>query len=204
MKKIKLPKFFNYKEEDTDNGYETIQDFFLSWTFRCALEDYKDTNTMLNLYAKEVVFALLNGENNIKGEFKTTTNMNSEFKVIKINTLRQKGQVDLIAIIEIESDLKKSKYVLNIENKWYTPIGKGQLEKSKKYVETKYQNEHIEILHYVIFCDYEKLDDTAKRRCQENGYKYLTIEDLKYASSMNTKGETGNALFDEYWFNFSG
>lgn len=38
MNKSKLPLFYNYKEEGTDNGYETVQDFILSWTLRCAVE----------------------------------------------------------------------------------------------------------------------------------------------------------------------
>lgn len=39
-----LPSFFNYKEENADHGYETMQDFFLSWTIRCANEIYKNEN----------------------------------------------------------------------------------------------------------------------------------------------------------------
>ena len=36
--RLALPTFFNYSEEKTDNGYETMQDFFLSWIFRCSDE----------------------------------------------------------------------------------------------------------------------------------------------------------------------
>jgi hypothetical protein len=37
-----LPKFDNYQEEcPCDYGYEVIQDFFLSWTLRCAEDKYK-------------------------------------------------------------------------------------------------------------------------------------------------------------------
>ena len=44
-----LPKFFNYDEEGrTDNGYETIQDFFLSWTLRCSNLKYQKDNYLLH------------------------------------------------------------------------------------------------------------------------------------------------------------
>lgn len=57
----KLPLFFNYNEEKTDNGYESIQDFFISWTLRCAAEEYKAENPLLNLYSTRIVYALIFG-----------------------------------------------------------------------------------------------------------------------------------------------
>jgi hypothetical protein len=55
-----LPKFFNYKEEDADSGYETIQDIFLSWTLRCA-EESKENPKYLNLneYSKGILLNLI-------------------------------------------------------------------------------------------------------------------------------------------------
>jgi len=58
-----LPIFFNYKEENADSGYETIQDLFLSWTLRCAEENNENSEYHnLNEYSKRVLLNLIFGD----------------------------------------------------------------------------------------------------------------------------------------------
>jgi hypothetical protein len=49
-----LPVFLNYGEEErkVDQGCEALQDFFISWTLRCAMERYRKDNVLLNSYSK--------------------------------------------------------------------------------------------------------------------------------------------------------
>ncbi len=211
-----LPKFHN-KEDGTNNGYETIQDFFLSWTLRCAEDnddnDYK--SSLVQEYARRIIYILIYGDNNNVNEYysfekdyySSDKEIPVSFKVIKVRTTRQERSIDLLAHIvtnEKNENGENKKYVFNIENKWYQRLSNGQLEKYDKYVTEKYPDE--EKVNLFITYDYrednEAADEAERKQCIKNGYKYLTIQDLSLLSKMEKDGRTGNALFDEYWFNF--
>ena len=201
--KLELPAFFNYKEEGTDDGYESIQDFFLSWTLRCADEKYRGQNSVLHEIGKQTVFFLMHGDNKNDSGYILEQKMSPDFRVTNVKTRRQLKKIDLIAEMEIEENSIKKKYVFNIEDKWYSSIRDGQLEYSKDTIITEYGNKGYEIINLVIFCDEEIIerDSTQKLRCKTNGYKCLTIGDISEYTELKARGKTGNALFDEYWFN---
>jgi len=188
-----LPVFLNYKEEGTDSGYETIQDFMLSWLLRGAMNQYKDSQ--LYEYSRAIAFLLINGEN-VNKEYVLKVNIPDQFEVTDVKTYRQWNKIDLIAEIDTIENNTPKKYVLNIENKWYSKIRVGQLEYSKAKIQDFYANDRI-IINLVIFCDYEVIDDTQIEICKENGYKYLTICDIKDIAKINRP--TNNYLFDSYW-----
>ncbi len=57
-----LPSFFrDFDEENTkvDSGYETLMDFFLGWTIRCAEKKYQAANPTVNFFARKLVHALI-------------------------------------------------------------------------------------------------------------------------------------------------
>ncbi len=193
-----LPLFFNYKEEKTDNGYESIQDFFISWTIRCAAEECKSENPLLNLYSKRIVYALIFGNTDKSGLNIGRREIN-DFEVIKVVTKRQVALIDLVAEIEYKIDGNLKKCILSIENKWYSGIRQYQLEKSFEFIRQIYNDEIIDI---VLFCDYEKISDEVILHCFSNKYKYLTVSDLKDYSQITFETATKNDLFDEYWLNF--
>lgn len=185
-----LPKFFNYKEEDADSGYETIQDIFLSWTLRCAEESKENSEyPNLNEYSKRVLLNLI---------FDDKVLENILIKSVK--TKRQWKLIDLLVEVKIEIDGKTKEYVLNIENKWYTSVRIGQLEKSKEAVIKKYSNEKYNLINLIIMPDSEKLDNNLKNVSEKLNYKIKVIEEIKEITNMVK--QTGNYLFDEYWFNF--
>lgn len=194
-----LPKFDNYKEEGPcDNGYETIQDFFLSWTLRCSPISYKDSDSKVQEYARRIVYALIFGKNSndfysIEGQVPET------FQVTQVTTKRQLSNIDLLAeVITSEKGIEK-RYVLNIENKWYSGLKQGQLKKYNEFVQNRFQG--IESVNLFITCDdCRKNYDWEKEECRLHNYKYLTIGNLFSISKMADDGQTGNALFDEYWF----
>ena len=191
----------SYKEEDTDNGYEATQDFFLSWTLRCSQEKYKDTNPIVYNYSRKILYALIIGENDNQNIYNVKSEVNESFVVLEVKTYRQWKQIDLLVEIKIRNNNKEEKYVLNIENKWYTNIRTGQLEKSKQAVEEVYNSE-FKIVNLLIFCDDEKINESIKNQCTDINYKALSIIDLKRLSNIDNNEISNNYLFDEYWFRF--
>lgn len=182
-----LPIFFNYKDEGADSGYETIQDIFLSWTLRCAQENRE--NTILNQYSKKILLNLI---------FDDKAPENTIIKSVK--TKRQWKLIDLLAEVKIDINGTTKEYILNIENKWYTSVRSGQLEKSKEAIVEKYSNKKYNIINLIIMPDFEKLDNDLKNISKKLNYKLKVIEEIKEKISMTKK--TGNYLFDEYWFKF--
>lgn len=194
-----LPKFDNYKEEGPcDSGYETIQDFFLSWTLRCSPNKYKEADPKVQEYARRIVYALIFGHN-ITDSYSIVGQISDTFQVIQVTTKRQLSSIDLLAEVTTNENGLEKKYVLNIENKWYSGLKQGQLKKYNEFVQNRFQG--VESVNLFITCDdCRKNYDSEKEECRLNNYKYLTIRDLFSLSKMSYDGKTGNALFDEYWF----
>lgn len=194
-----LAKFDNYKEEGPcDNGYETIQDFFLSWTIRCSPINYKDADSKVQEYARRIVYALIFG-NNRNDSFSIDGQISETFQVIQVTTKRQLSSIDLLAEVTTNEKGIEKKYVLNIENKWYSGLKPGQLKKYNEFVQNRFQG--TENVNLFITCDdCRKNYDWEKEECRLNNYKYLTIGDLFSISRMSDDGHTGNTLFDEYWY----
>ncbi|PKP10444.1 MAG: hypothetical protein CVU09_07290 [Bacteroidetes bacterium HGW-Bacteroidetes-4] len=198
----KLPTFFNYEEEETDNGYETTQDFILSWTLRCALDKYKQVNPLINGYSKKALFFLLYGENTeTLKEYLISKEYEDNFQVTFIKTYRQKHQIDLLIEVEVIEHSKAQKYILNIENKWYTKISKTQLAKSKEFIESEYSSNVYIKRHLVIFFE-PTFKDFDIQMCKENKYKILTISNIDKYMDIDKLNATGNDIFDEYWIRF--
>lgn len=191
-----LPIFKNYQEEGpVDDGYETLQDFFLSWTLRCSPETYQNENNIVSHYCRRIVYFLINGFNDEQDNYKVEWDRFVDFKVKSIETRRQKGRIDLIALVELENS--DEKYILNIENKWYSLLGSNQLKTYREYVEKNYPE--YSAVNLFITCDtcrpkYKQ----DKQDCRVNNYKFLTIGQIKEEVRLDIK--TGNALFDAYWF----
>lgn len=124
-----LPKFNNYMEEGPcDNGYETIQDFFLSWTLRCSPDIYKDADSKVQEYARRIVYALIFGHNH-DDLYSIDGQIPEAFHIIQVTTKRQLNSIDLLAEVTTNENGVEKKYVLNIENKWYSGLKHGQLKK---------------------------------------------------------------------------
>lgn len=195
-----IPKFFNYHQEGrTDNGYETLQDFFLSWTVRCSQKEVKQSNQLLYEYSRKIVYAMIYG-NNQNDQYDIDNNCPDSFEVISVTTKRQIGKIDLLAEISVQLNGEEKEFVLSIENKWYSNLSDHQLGNYRSYVEANYKQESVKLF---ITCDdcrdhYEK----EKEICRNEGYKYLKIDDLARLSGVKNGDKTNNALFDEYWFNF--
>ncbi|WP_374541055.1 PD-(D/E)XK nuclease family protein [Flavobacterium sp.] len=187
---LELPSFFKSKDENKlDLGYENLQDFFLSWTLRCAEENYNSVNPILQDYAKKILFKLI------------FDNPNANYFVKEVKAWRQVNQIDLLLeVYLLDNNNKSHNYVLNIENKWYTNISDTQLIKYSEYIKSEYSNSDFIVKNIVIFCDSEKLKDGSNiQKAMISNYSITTVEDLK---DVIGKLKTENHLFDEYWFKF--
>lgn len=187
---LELPSFFKSKDENKlDLGYENLQDFFLSWTLRCAEENYKSVNQILHDYAKKILFKLI------------FDNPNANYFVKEVKAWRQVNQIDLLLEVYLLDNNKiPQNYVLNIENKWYTNISDTQLVKYSEYIESEYKDRDFVVKNIVIFCDSEKLKDGSNlQKAMISNYSVTTVEDLK---EVIGEVKTDNYLFDEYWFKF--
>lgn len=185
---ISLPQFFNYEENKVDNGYEAIYDFFLSWTLRCAVDQYAMVDEKVQNYAKQILLYLL-----FKDAFRSC-------KIDCVKTKKQLGYIDLL--VEITVLNKKNEienYVLNIENKWYSSVAASQLEKYSRVLSDVYSNSNNKIISVVLFPDFTKLEEN-REVCETFGYRMETFEDLK--TLIENEPFTGNNLFDEFWFKF--
>ncbi len=151
-----VPPFFNYKEEKTDNGYETMIDFNLSWIFRWADEKFKDQNPRIHNFGKQSIFFLIYGQN-INNKFVLDKKMDPDFRVFNVKTKRQFNRIDLLVECDIEHNLVRKKYILNIENKWYSPIHGNQLESSIEAIQNNFPKNEYELINLVIFLDLERI-----------------------------------------------
>lgn len=196
---MSLPKFDNYQEEGpTDDGYESLQDFFLSWTIRCSPDKYRKENKKLQEYARRIVFIMIFGNNN-SDRYSIENNFPDEFRVKEVKTKRQFKGIDLLAEVTTTYKGEENKHLLNIENKVYSSLQPNQLKRYKSIIEEWYSG--YEISNLFITCDDCRKDyESEKIKCQENNYKYLTINCLFVLSEMDKLDKTGNELFDEYWF----
>jgi len=182
-----LPKFF--KDDSESMKYEETIDFFLSWTIRCADIVYKKEDEIVYNYSKLILQKLLSNFS-ISDE--------SIFKNIKV--WKQHSNIDLWVELTIEVKGIEEKAAIIIENKMYSSIRNGQLEKYIEIATEYYKNDDRKIEFIFIRPDYEIGNKTnEKALCEELGYTYLNLEELKDVL-LNKK--TKNHLFDEFWFNW--
>jgi|JI7StandDraft_1071085.scaffolds.fasta_scaffold160406_3 hypothetical protein len=199
----RLPSFFYNDEPNTrqDKGQETLQDFFICWTLHCAAEKYRAVDEKVQQNSSKIVFTLINGKNDAQsGIFYLDELLTDDFKVIDVSIRREYKQIDIVAEITTFENGKEMKYLLNIEDKYYTRIGHDQLEKAINNIKNEYNSKpEFTQRNLVIFSDdcIIKSDPTQLDKCKENGYTLLSIDSIHDCVDLV---ETDNALFDEFWF----
>lgn len=180
-----LPEFF--KDDSNSDKFEETIDFFMSWTIRCADMMYEESFPIVNSYSKTILSKLLSDEDL----------RSKKYKDVKV--WKQSGNIDLWIEYEILPDQRKK--ALIIENKMYSSIRPGQLEKYKEQAIEHYRNEGDREIDYVLLRpDYEINNRNGeKAECEKLGYRYINLEELQ---GILPKERTGNDLFDEFWFNW--
>lgn len=194
--KSNLPHFFYDADVEKSHESEELIDFFISWTLRCAIDDEKIPQKV-NEYSRKVLFKLL------EEQLKYVTHDAIEVKSVEM--WKQWAQIDLLAEVIIEIDNKQSKFVIVIEDKLYTHIHSNQLAKYQKTIEYFYANpingkqDYIRV--YVFLTCYDEVPEADRIECKKTKIRYnaYAIQDLRDTFG---KEETGNYLFDEFWFRY--
>ena len=207
--KSNLPKFYNYAEEYTDNGYESMMDFYTSWLFRCAVSRHnyiheadKKTHEYSLKIAKTIIYSWVNNEGIIE------TNTNNDLVIKSVVTKRQLGRIDLIVELDVIENGIDKKMILSIENKWYSSLGHHQLEKNKEQFNKYYSpSANTEVRHILIFADWCKINQAFVKDIYDNHhYQVVTRDEILMNLTTDKKNYkniplTGNHLFDSYWIN---
>jgi hypothetical protein len=198
----KLPSFFNYEQEGTDQGNEIVQDLFISWTLRCSEEQIKPVNEKLYDFCRRFVYYLLKGIEELQLNDNNDYDINEDFIVEKVSTYRQWKRIDLLAEIKIKN-IEKT-FILNIENKVYTYPSSFQLENSYNAVKEYYNNGEIinNILLYSddFFKSYVDKHQDIKNLCELYKYRLVTLWPEIFNFASKNIDRTDNYMFDEFWF----
>lgn len=188
MSNDNIPKFFEDNSENLD--HEIMLDYFLAWTLRCAQKN----NTAIevkNASHKILSYLLFNKQ--------------EEFVVKEVRTWKQWNQIDLCAEVEITRADNDEQYALLFENKMYTHVHDNQLKRYKKIFEDFYGNEKNKKTDYIrkyifLTCLYKESDyESDFKECENLNYTPYSFSWLKSNSGIS---ETGNYLFDEFWFKY--
>ena len=188
--KSKMPHFF-FDDENSD-GIEALNDYFLSWTIRCAV-DYEHENKKVQEYSKKILTFLIFGENS-----------NEVVEYISVNTVKQVKSIDLIAEIKLKKSGKLEKYVLLFENKQYTNIHSNQLNRYKSFIDSYYSDKNNNKTDYkrkyIFITGLDQVPESDKEQCEKANFEYYTFMELR--EKFGDVEETGNYLFDEFWFRY--
>jgi len=142
---MKQPNLFNIATS------ELSQDAFIAWLLQWANEDLKEKNQKLHECAVKFVQALLQKE--------------SDFKINKIDSGRQKNKIDVWAEVNDE-------YFIIIEDKKGTKEHSDQLNKYKKYIEKTKKNCSIKPIYF-------KMQEQSNfNNVKEAGYYIFTREKM--------------------------
>lgn len=183
-----IPHFFKDNSENPD--HEIMLDYFLGWTLRCSIS--KNPNEKLRIASKEILSYLL---------FKK----HKEFEVESVLTWKQWKKIDLCAEIILKRNGITEKYAILFENKMYTHIHSNQLERYKDIFESYYndvENEKTDYMRKYIFltCLYEEINyESDKLECERTKFDFHSFDWLKSQTAIS---ETGNYMFDEFWFRY--
>jgi hypothetical protein len=196
---VELPPFFNYADEETDNGYESIQDFFISWALRCAHPKYKNINPRIVEYSQRILHALIETVNIGNNIHIPVYEERESYEIIDIKTWRKWKFIDLIAEVHIKKENGETELiVLNIENKWYSPLKEHQLLQPIQFIKEHYDGQKYRLVNIALFCDEEKKDSYHFEMCRNHNYTFQSVEHLISHQLPFNLERTKHDLFDTY------
>lgn len=186
--------FFMKDSSESDYGKEAMLDFQLSWLMRIAAnKDYENEKPKLFAIAKDTLLRLIGIEDSTGVEIKS------------VEVWKQWDYIDLVANVIISINGKDEKHVVAFEDKAYTQLRDGQLDKCKNNVEDWYShNEDWKDAekHYCVVSALDKPKALAiMKECEQKGFEYFDFYDIiGYKKEEDAdKFETESDLFNEFW-----
>lgn len=202
---IKIPSFF-WDNTHGDRTKETLIDFNLSWTLRWAKSDLKKVDNKVQRLAEKILLTFINGESC------KPYNVEHICEVKEVKTWKQWKRIDLIAHVDIIIDREEKNYALIFENKVYSSVHDDQLKRYKdivcEYYKDRYNDKKYEPI-YIFLTRHNQVPQYDITECKNNKFKYWPLRTIQNSliEEEEREGEiskflTGNALFDEFWFNY--
>ncbi len=191
-----LPQLFYDNTQGKDGKCEVLIDYWLSWTFRCAEQKYSERNPTVHEYARKMLLFLVFGGNETNGAYRSDSSNNMDKTIETVEVWKQHRYIDLWVHVTFADG---EKHALVIENKYYTHLREGQLERYKETAELYYKNHPEYRVKYFFLTAHDYMHQHDAEICKANGFCFATIGELKEVIGDKP---TGNALFDEFWFNW--
>lgn len=183
-----IPLFFKDNSENLD--HEIMLDYFLGWTLRCSAITNPDIK--LRSESHKILSFLL-------------FQKHEEFNVTSVLTWKQWNKIDLCAEVILERGGNTEKYAILFENKMYTHIHSNQLTRYQTIYENFYKDENNKKSDYqrkyiLLTCLYKEEDYLQdKVESEKANFDFHSFGWIKSNASIS---ETGNYLFDEFWFSY--
>lgn len=186
--------FFMKDSSESDYGKEAMLDFQLSWLMRIAAQkDYENEKPKLFAIARKTLLRLID----IKDS--------NDVDIKEVEVWKQWCSIDLVANIVIARAGKEEKHVVAFENKAYTQLRSGQLDKCKDNVEKWYSyNDEWKNAerHYCVVTAFDKGDDKAQpieQECRNKEFKYYSFYEVIGYGGKDDVAETESDLYNEFW-----
>lgn len=182
-------------ESEQDGHAETLMDYILSWTLRCAKEECANIRPTLQKNCKKVLCKLIGVEDP------------ESVKIIEVKTWKQEYRIDLWVELELLNHGKSEHHAILIENKYYTGLHpakdidgeyRNQLEVYKKKFDAYYDRMQAEWQrHYALVTCIERYEPEKFEKyleAEDYGFKIHTFDELS-----DSLEETGSDIFNEFW-----
>ena len=182
-----FPDFFNDSERKPHSKFESLVDFWLSWTLRCSVESVKSLNEKIYNNSKKILSYFITKKQDIYSLD------NKEVKDVYFN----KYYKDIDLLVEVELYNSDKKYILVFENKVFSSLKDHQLDKYKEIIINDYNEKDYDII-YIFFRANDKYFENDIEYCKKSNFLPVLITDLQ--NKNNNLEITGNDLFDTFWF----
>jgi hypothetical protein len=188
-KQDRLAPFFI--DDSNSDKYEEVADFFISWTLRCAqYQGECEQSKKVCQYAKRVLALFLSKKPN---ELENSI-------ITSVKTWKQWDTIDILLEVKISGD--DIVYVTAIEDKYCAKLTSEQLQKYKQVLSNYSKKEKTQIKYFVIRLEDIKNIEADKKLCDLFDFSFIDWKTLKEVLGKDAT-PTGNALFDEFWFNWA-
>ena len=181
---------------DNDGHAETMMDYIISWTLRCAVDNSCVGKPILMKQCKKILCKLIGIDEPHVVE------------VMNVETWKQDQYIDLWVHVELVIDGKAESHAILIENKYYTGVHdasdddgvrRNQLLVYRKRFDKYYETQEKEwVRHYCLITCIEREEPEKFEKylvAHDYGYKIFTFYELLGENVEYTESD----IYNEFW-----
>ena len=180
-------KSFFMMDNSNDHGKEAMLGYQISWLMRLAAR--KDVeNRKLHEISRFTLLQLL--------DMKDCRDVD----IVEVNVSREWHYIDVFAKCKVRRNNQIEEHLIIIENKIYTNLADGQLNKNSNTFHSYYPNFPVERTHFWLISCKEDSWEKQEQECAtaESDWRLLWFYDVIGGKLDNP---IGNDIFDEFWVN---